>query len=214
MTSARPVDPSPARPTRKVGRSQPRGDRTRDAIIQETVRCINEEGFAAASANHIAERAGVTWGVIQYHFGDRNGLLSAVIVDSFQRLRRGVESLAVPDGPLRQRVEVVVDAAWAAFSGPESRASFEILISARAGRDRERVDELEGMARDLRSLSGLLFGNRVDLGGEEAVIGELLWATLRGLVMAQMLTSRTIDSTRERSLLVDLITGVLDGHAV
>jgi hypothetical protein len=69
------------------------------------------------------------------------------------------------------------------------------------------------MARDLRSLSGLLFGNRVDLGGEEAVIGELLWATLRGLVMAQMLTSRTIDSTRERLLLVDLITGMLDGHA-
>jgi AcrR family transcriptional regulator len=214
MTSARPAALSPARPTRKVGRAQPRGDRTRDTIIQETVCCINEEGFAAASANHIAERAGVTWGVIQYHFGDRNGLLSAVIADSFQRLRRGIESLAVPDGPLRQRVEVVVDAAWAAFSGPESRASFEILISARAGRDQVRVNELAGMARDLRSLSGLLFGNRVDLGGEEAVIGEVLWATLRGLVMAQMLTSRTIDTTRERSLLVDLITGVLDGHAV
>jgi hypothetical protein len=44
-------------------------------------------------------------------------------------------------------------------------------------------------------------------------VGELLWATLRGLVMAQMLTSRRIDSARERALLVDLITGLLDGVA-
>ena len=48
-------------------------------IIDETVRCIVEEGFAAATAKHVAERAGVTWGVIQYHFGDRNGLLMAVV---------------------------------------------------------------------------------------------------------------------------------------
>jgi len=208
---ARRSGPTPALPTRKVGRAQRRGDRTRDAIIGETVRCINEEGFGAASANHIAERAGVTWGVIQYHFGERNGLLSAVIADGFQKFRRAIESVSVPDGPSLQRVETVVEAAWAAFSSPESRASFEILISARTGRDQVRSDELEHMARDMRALSGVLVGNRVDLGGKEVVIGEVLWATLRGLVMAQMLTSKTIDSSRERSLLVNLIAGLLDG---
>jgi AcrR family transcriptional regulator len=201
-------------PTRKIRRTQLRGDRTRDAIIGETVRCINEEGFAAASASHIAERAGVTWGVIQYHFGDRNGLLSAVIADGFQSFRRSIESVSVPAGPSRQRVEAIVEAAWAAFSSPESRASFEILISARAGRDQIQVGELESMASDMRALSGVLVGDRVDLGGQDAVVGEVLWATLRGLVMAQMLTSRTINTSRERALLVDLITGLLDGLAV
>jgi len=204
----------PAGPTRKIRRAQLRGDRTRDAIIGETVRCINEEGFAAASASHIAERAGVTWGVIQYHFGDRNGLLSAVIADGFQSFRRSIESVSVPAGPSRKRVQAIVEAAWAAFSSPESRASFEILISARAGRDQIQVGELESMARDMRALSGVLVGDRVDLGGQDAVVGEVLWATLRGLVMAQMLTSRTINSSRERALLVDLITGLLDGLAV
>jgi AcrR family transcriptional regulator len=214
MTPIRRSDPLPARPTRMIKRAQLRGDRTRDAIMGETVRCINEEGFAAASASHIAERAGVTWGVIQYHFGDRNGLLSAVIADGFQSFRRSIESVSVPAGPSRQRVEAVVEAAWAAFSSPESRASFEILISARAGRDQFQDGELESMARNMRALSGVLVGNRVDLGGRDAVVGEVLWATLRGLVMAQMLTSRTINSSRERALLVDLITGLLDGLAV
>ena len=211
MTPARRTDPAAARPTRKVGRAQERGDRTRDAIVAETVRCINEEGFAAASASHIAERAGVTWGVIQYHFGDRNGLLSAVVGDGFQRFRRAIEAVRVPDGPSHQRVEAVVDTAWAAFSSPESRASLEILISARAGRDRARRGELEEMARDMRALSGVLVGGRLDADRKDAVIGELLWATLRGLVMAQMLSPRPVDSSGERSLLVDLITGLLDG---
>ena len=214
MTPARRLDTVRARPTRQVVRAQPRGDRTRDAIIGETVSCINEEGFAAASASHIAERAGVTWGVIQYHFGDRSGLLSAVIADGFQRFRRSIESVSVPAEPSRQRVEAVVDAAWAAFSSPESRASFEVLISARAGRDQIQVGELENMARNMRALSRVLVGNRGDLGGQDAVVGEVLWATLRGLVMAQMLTARTINSSRERALLVDLITGLLDGLAV
>jgi AcrR family transcriptional regulator len=214
MTPMRRAGVASVLPTRKVGRAQQRGDRTRAAIIEETVRCINEEGFAAASANHIATRAGVTWGVIQYHFGGRNGLLSAVIADGFQRFRQAIESVPVPDGPSYRRVEAVVGAAWAAFSSPESRASFEILISARAGRDEQRVDELEDMARDMRALSRVLVGGRTDSRGQDAVIGEVLWATLRGLVMAQMLTARHIDTARERALLVDLISGLLDGVAV
>jgi AcrR family transcriptional regulator len=45
----------------------------RAIVIDETIRCILEEGFAAASAKHITERAGVTWGVVQYHFGAATG---------------------------------------------------------------------------------------------------------------------------------------------
>ena len=59
-----------------------------------------------------------------------------------------------------------------------------------------------GIARQLRA--GPQLTNLVSVGG-------LLWATLRGLVMAQMLSPRPVDSSGERSLLVDLITGLLDG---
>ena len=55
-------------------------------VIEETVSCVLEEGFGAASAKHITERAGVTWGVIQYHFGDRDGLLMAVVDEGFSEL--------------------------------------------------------------------------------------------------------------------------------
>lgn len=155
----------------------------------------------------------MTWGVIQYHFGDRNGLLSAVIAHGFRSFRTAIRSVSVPDGTLRQCVEAVVEAAWSAFSSAESRASLEILISARAGRERARIGELENMARDMRELSSVLVGGGDHSGYPDAFVGEVLWATLRGLVMAQMLTSRPIDSSGERALLVDLITRLLEGAA-
>lgn len=48
-------------PRRPANGKQVRADRTRAMVIDETVRCVIEEGFAAASAKHITERAGVTW---------------------------------------------------------------------------------------------------------------------------------------------------------
>jgi len=83
MTAATSPKRTPIAPTRPVGGAQARAERTRALIMDETVRCVVEEGFAAASAKHIAERAGVTWGVIQYHFGDRDGLLAAVVESGF-----------------------------------------------------------------------------------------------------------------------------------
>src|SRR5579875_1863896 len=122
-----------ARPTRQTSAPRRRGDDTRARIIDETVRCIIEEGFAAATAKHVAERAGVTWGVIQYHFGDRNGLLTAVVDDGVAKLLDSLAAADVGDLPLQLRIEIVVDTAWSCYSSPASLAAFEILRATRWG---------------------------------------------------------------------------------
>ena len=109
-------------PTRQTSAPRRRGDETRAKIIDETVRCIVEEGFPAATAKHVAERAGVTWGVIQYHFGDRNGLLMAVVDDGVSRLVETLSGAEVGGLPLAERVSTVVDIAWDCYSSPTSRA--------------------------------------------------------------------------------------------
>src|SRR5262245_32651769 len=123
-------------PTRPAGgaRAQARGDLTRSRLIQEAAACVVEEGFAAASANRIAQRAGVTWGVIQYHFGDRPGLLSAVVRAGFDHFRACIDDAEIPDGPTRERVTAIVDAGWQAYGTPLARAASEILINTRASR--------------------------------------------------------------------------------
>ena len=123
----------PRRPS--TGR-QERGDRTRDLLIDETVRCIREEGFSAASARHIIERAGVSWGVIQHHFGDRDGLLTAVIEDAVDRLSSSLEVLSDPAQVTD--TEDLVRATWEAFANPKAMAGLEILISTKQLRGRTR----------------------------------------------------------------------------
>ena len=86
-------------PTRQTQAPRKRGDDTRARIIDETVRCVVEEGFPAATAKHVAERAGVTWGVIQYHFGDRDGLLMAVVDEGVARLLESLGGADVGDLP-------------------------------------------------------------------------------------------------------------------
>src|SRR6201986_1546408 len=97
------VNPRPRKlRAHQANRSQERSDRTRALVIEETILCVREEGFAAASTRHISERAGVTWGVIQYHFGDRDGLLMAVVDDGVARLLESLSSADVSDLPLRE----------------------------------------------------------------------------------------------------------------
>jgi TetR/AcrR family transcriptional regulator, regulator of cefoperazone and chloramphenicol sensitivity len=177
--------------------------------MDETVRCIIEEGFEAASAKHIAERAGVTWGVIQYHFGDRMGLLTAVIDSGFDELRARMALVDVPPGPTRPRVTAMVESAWEAFSTPTSRASLEILVATRGRRDPATDGHLVEMARELTELGRHVIddpGPRHD----PHVVGELLWATLRGLVLAQMVVTDPIDPTRERATLIDALVAYLE----
>lgn len=200
-------------PRRPPGGSQLRADRTRDAVLDETVRCVVEEGFAAASAKHIAERAGVTWGVVQYHFGDRDGLLMAVVDRGFTELLELLRSSLPPrsgDQTRRKRVELVVHAAWEAFSSPTSRASLEILIGTRAMRDKRATRHLVELHRAITDLSADI-AEGLD-SPHAAAIGDLIWATMRGLVITQLVMAGPLRNSRELTALVDVICSYLDRH--
>jgi len=199
-------------PRRPASGSQLRADRTRDLVLDETVRCVIEEGFAAASAKHIAERAGVTSGVVQYHFGDRDGLLMAVVDRGFALLLDSLRSLPPPSEPAsrRERVELVVTAAWEVFSSSDSRVALEILIATRAmhgKRATRHLAELHGVITDLsRDIAEGLDSPHA------AAVGDLIWATLRGLVVGQLVMAVALDTRRELQALVDVLCAYLNQH--
>jgi TetR/AcrR family transcriptional regulator, regulator of cefoperazone and chloramphenicol sensitivity len=201
--------PTPRRPP---GGSQERAERTRALAVEETVRCIIEEGYEAASARHIAERAGVTWGVIQYHFGDREALMMAVVDEGFAHLLEtlGTRSGVPPKLTVRRKAESIVTTAWEAFSTPTSRAALEILIATRATREPAATEHLTELAKALNQL-----GKQIGQGlraSQGTAIGNLLWAALRGMVLAQMVVRTPIDTTRERRELVDVIVAYIERH--
>jgi TetR/AcrR family transcriptional regulator, regulator of cefoperazone and chloramphenicol sensitivity len=204
-----PRRPAPRRP---AGGSQERADRTRALVIKETVQCIIDEGYAAASARHIAERAGVTWGVIQYHFGDREALMMAVVDEGYAHLLQslGTRLDVSPKLTVRSTAERIVTAAWEAFSTPTSMAALEILIATRADREPAATQHLTNLATALGQL-GLQIGRGLRTS-HAAAVGNLLWAALRGMVLAQMVVVTPIDTSKERRALVNVIVAYIEQH--
>lgn len=200
-------------PRRPPGGSQERAERTRSAVIDETISCVLDEGFAAPSVRHITERAGVTWGVVQYHFGDLSGLLMAVVDKGFGELIETLEGLPATIATLapRERTQAVVDAAWTAFSSRTSMAAFEILVSTRTLRDAVADTHLVELGNSLTAL-GRHLGEGLDTS-RAAEIGNLIWATLRGLAVAELISPKPLDSSNDRQVLVEVITAYITSRA-
>jgi AcrR family transcriptional regulator len=196
-------------PTRPAHGNQARAERTRALAIDVTVQIVLREGFAAATGRHIADGAGVTWGVIQYHFGDRGGLLMAVVDRGFGELLYALESLppATPQTTTRERVDTVVAAAWHAMSSPTARAASEILIGTRATRGAEAAGHLRQLAKTFTTLGGTI---AIDLDTtQSAAIGEHMLTTLRGMIATQLIMPKAVDTTNDRRVLVDLLSGYI-----
>ena len=100
---------------------------TRERIVAAVVASIAEVGFQRTTASEIARRAGVTWGAAQHHFGGKDGILAAVLQNSFARLAERLSG--IPAGaPLATRVELFVGRAWEHFASPHYRSTLEILL--------------------------------------------------------------------------------------
>ncbi|KUH82900.1 MULTISPECIES: TetR/AcrR family transcriptional regulator [unclassified Mycobacterium] len=197
-------------PRRPANGKQVRAERTRAMVIDETVRCILEEGFGAASAKHITERAGVTWGVIQYHFGDRDGLLMAVVDEGFGQLTSCLHDVQAKLGEHsgRARTELVINAVADAFLSPTSIAALEILIATRTGRadvDQRHLVELFSTLTRL----GRFVGEGLDKRHADAV-GNLIWTTLMGAMVAKMAVEEPVDVGRELRALTDVVTAYVE----
>ena len=115
-----------ARKTRRRTHAE-RTAETRARIMGAVVESISEVGFKRSTAAEIARRAGVTWGAVQHHFGGKDGILAAVLEDSFERFAARLGDIEVEGAPLERRVALFVERAWEHFASPHFRSTFEIL---------------------------------------------------------------------------------------
>jgi AcrR family transcriptional regulator len=118
--------PSPRRTRRSHAE---RNAETQARIKAAVVDAVSELGFQRTTATEISRRAGVSWGAAQHHFGDKNGILIAVLVDSFNRFAEQLAGISVEGMSLEERVAAFVDAAWEHFGSPHYRCTFEILLN-------------------------------------------------------------------------------------
>ena len=90
----------------KLGTRRPRrrthAERTAESrarIMSAVVESIAEVGFKRSTASEIARRSGLTWGAVQHHFGGKEGILAAVLEDSFDRFAEPAWQRSQPRTP-------------------------------------------------------------------------------------------------------------------
>jgi AcrR family transcriptional regulator len=81
---------------------------SRDRILDAAVRRIAREGIDDVRIARIAMDAGVSPGLLHYHFATRDALLAEALEHSYERA--GDARLAVPeDAPARERLRAMID---------------------------------------------------------------------------------------------------------
>jgi AcrR family transcriptional regulator len=167
-------------------------DSTRARVIDAAIACILDEGFYRASSNKIAKRAGVTWGVIQYHFGTREALLLAVHERGVDELDRCLVEAEIVGDTLEARVGSFVDALWAYYRRPEFLAYMQIMLNlshdpTTAGSTQAALKSVGVRVNErVPALVRAVLGPEVP-DAEVARIGRFFYNVVRGLALDQEL---------------------------
>src|SRR5438128_3043834 len=88
-----------APPNRSLRPSRSDGQVTRDQILQTAGMVFAERGHAHATSKEICERAGTNVAAVNYHFGSRDGLYEAVLIEAHRQLIDMDDLLALSSAP-------------------------------------------------------------------------------------------------------------------
>jgi AcrR family transcriptional regulator len=180
-----------------------RGATTRAAVLDAARACVRESGPFDVSSNEIARRAGVTWGVIQHHFGTRAGILLALVEDGFAGLLDALDAVPATDDPLA----AVVDAAWQYYCQPDYLLYADIVRM--LAHDPASASRVQVLLRDSelqldKRISALIGADTTE--ASRRVVRRVVFAAMRGLALSHAFAETDERADDEaRALLVDAL---------
>lgn len=178
------IDAPDRRAKPRVRRTQQeRSETTRRLLLDATIECLVEEGYAKTTMARICARAGVSRGAHLHHFGTRSGLINGALERYGERLVANVmHSVALlPESP---EPEQSLDLLWEVFSSGLFQAAIDLWAVARTDPQlRESLLPAEqALNRHTMQLCRTLFPDHAQRADFEALMN-LLLSTVRGLAL-------------------------------
>ena len=200
---------------------------TRTRVIEAAVACILEEGFYRASSNKIARRAGVTWGVIQYHFSTREGLLVAVNEHATAEFDTVFANAEIEGNTITERLESLAGVIWGYYRRPEFLAYMQLMLNlshdpTAEKQTRDGLREVgERFGTHLPRLMRAVLGDEIADGPDFDRLSMLLFTAFRGLALDHEVSDalpveRSVvrpEPDPERTMLVDALSAYVTSVA-
>ena len=210
--------PEPTKSKVPRGPNAERRAATRAKIMEATVKCLAEFGYAATSTPLVAKLAKVSRGSLLHQFPTKVDLIIGV-AEYASRTRGALvreQLLPYPDGP--ERFLRGVDAVWASLQRPEAIALMEVTVAARSDpelgaryptfaddldaalhRARVRMAENLGVPERVEEIDTLAHLTRAALYGlamESAFIGRSTDEALKVVALLKSMRQRLIDELK------------------
>lgn len=185
--STAPPAPRSAGPTRREQHA-----RTHAALLDATIRCLVEHGYAGTTTQRIQEEAGVSRGALLHHFASKSALLVAAIHHIADRRLADFEKYVAGLGDGPENLPEMVHAVRSAMTGPPFQAAMELWAASRT--DPQLREALLPAEKRLGSALRCHFERYAAIADPEAsrTAFESLMALVRGLELTRLLRT---DST-------------------
>lgn len=158
--------------------------RTRAALLEATIACLIETGYAGTTTKDIAARAGVTRGAQAHHFTSKADLVTEAVRFLTQRM---VVEFVMPmkaGASERETVAETLDRMWSLHRSEVFAAATELWLAART--DEELRSSLRSLEQDvMEALAVTAHRTLPELSRHRSVFGLIstTLATLRGLAL-------------------------------
>ncbi|WP_104483470.1 TetR/AcrR family transcriptional regulator [Actinokineospora auranticolor] len=190
---------------------QERSELTREALLEATIACLVELGYARTTVQEICARAGVSRGAQQHHFTTKAELMTAALEHLFSRMTSQLRAAAAALPPGRARVTAGIDMLWESYSGTLSTAAMELWVAART--DPELREALTPVDRALGHATLELYRDASGLSVPDAELETYMLLSVhlvRGLALDAMIGG---GAERRSKLLDEWKSAILDRYA-
>lgn len=179
---------------------------TRLRLMEATIDCLVELGWAGTTTTIVSERAGVSRGAQLHHFPTKQDLVVSAVSFLMDRRREELHADLV-DLPRRGRVRAALEVVSTQFTSPVFFAALELWVAARSdAKLRASVGPLErAVGRETHSHAVEILGIDETRGNNRALVQATL-DLLRGLGLAASLS----DDSRRRARILDAWAEVLE----
>ena len=171
---------------------------TRGRLLDATLECLVDLGYARTTTPEIARRAGVSRGAQLHHFPTKAELVTAAVEHLFERRHREFRDAfgRVPAGA--DRYAAAIDILWSMLSGPTFHAWLELAVASRTDPELRRA--VHHLTATLRVLVTETFHELFGAVGPEhpffSVAPHFVFALLDGLALERLGGSDDAEAAR------------------
>nr|WP_174893917.1 TetR/AcrR family transcriptional regulator [Streptomyces antimycoticus] len=190
----------------------------REQLMAGAKRCLEERGFARTTSRDIAAAANAPLGTINYHYGSKERLLNAALLESLDEWSEQVRSGSTEAAPASE-AGARVESMWARIIESETTDRPLLVASAEALAQAERSAEVrqqlaEAFERSRTALAADLHGIEDAEEGEVArAVGSVHMALIAGLTQQWLVDPERAPSAREVATGLRRIAQALESDA-